>query len=328
MNDKGDVMSVVPAVSVVMPVRNGARFLEAAIQSVQSQTFADFEFIIIDDGSSDETPALLHRSASEDTRIRLFRTSGEGIVAALNLGVKAARAALIARMDSDDIAVKERLAIQIEALRSMPDHVAIGSNAITMDSNGHDTGKMLVPSVPLSATAELLRRNTFLHPTMMMRRAAVVSAGLYRPACIYAEDYDLWLRLAEIGEMANIQEPLIRFRIHPQQTSKTRRLTQRAATAFARQMAVRRRSGHEERIDMATPLHEALGVYLAQRAEEDAAMSRDEARDIEIILREVHREIDIVLIRRLVDLLRAVYSWHRLLMLRLKLAMTPKRLRQ
>ncbi len=312
----------VPPLSVVMPVRNGEPFLSVAIQSVLSQTYSDFEFIIVDDGSSDETPSILRGFASADSRIRLFKTSGEGIVAALNLAIEMARGDFVARMDSDDIALPERFAIQTEALQSRPDHVAIGSNAIVIDSSGRDTGAKLVPTESFPATAELLQRNTFLHPTIMMRRAAVVSVGLYRSACIYAEDYDLWLRLAEIGEMENMREPLLRFRMHAHQTSKTRRLKQRAATALARQMAIRRRSGRGEGIDMAMPLHDGLVAFLRQRAEDPAVMNRSEAKDIEVILREVYRLIDMKLRSRLIERLRASHSWSSLLVLRLKLAMT------
>ena len=98
-----------PVLSVVMPVRNGATYLELAVRSILEQTFADFEFIIIDDGSSDQTPMLLSSLAKSDARIRLLRTSGEGIVVALNAGIRAARGALIARMDADDIAYPEQV---------------------------------------------------------------------------------------------------------------------------------------------------------------------------------------------------------------------------
>lgn len=294
-----------PVLSVVMPVRNGATYLELAVRSILEQTFADFEFIIIDDGSSDQTPMLLSSLAKSDARIRLLRTSGEGIVVALNAGIRAARGALIARMDADDIALPERFAMQVEALRAMPQNVALGSSAITIDARGNETGRMTVTTEARAAMAELMCRNSFLHPTMMFGRVAALESGLYRPACIYAEDYDLWLRLSERGEMANLGQPLLRFRLHSLQTSKTRRLTQRAATAFARQMAIRRRKGEPEGIDMNLPLHAALGMYLRQRAESGVAMERPESKDIEIILREVHHELDTMLIRKLISLIKS-----------------------
>lgn len=303
----------VPAVSVVMPVRNGANYLNLAVLSVLAQTFADFEFIIIDDGSSDQTPALLSSLAESDARIRLMRTSGEGIVVALNEGIRAARGAVIARMDADDIAMPERFAIQVEALRAMPQLVALGSGAITIDGQGRETGRMTVTTDASTAMAELMRCNSFLHPTMMFGRDAAIRAGLYRPACIYAEDYDLWLRLSERGEMANLGQPLIRFRLHSLQTSVTKRMTQRAATAFARQMAIRRRKGEPEGIDMNLSLHTALVEFLRQRAESERAMERPESKDIEIILREVHHKLDAPLVRKLIGLLKSGLSrWERL----------------
>ena len=122
-----------PALSVVMPVRNGAAYLEAAIQSILDQTFSDFEFIIIDDSSVDCTPTILSAFQTLDSRIRVFPNSGGGIVAALNLGVETAQAPLIARMDADDMAFRERFAVQAEAMRNMPPLVALGSAAITIE---------------------------------------------------------------------------------------------------------------------------------------------------------------------------------------------------
>lgn len=325
MSGADKVTDAPPALSVVMPVRNGAAYLGLAVQSVLDQTFADFEFIIIDDGSTDATPSLLSALAKKDTRIRVLRTSGEGIVAALNLGFRTARGELIARMDADDISLPLRFAVQVAALRTMPQLVALGGSAITIDTHGIETGQMTVPADAPAAMAELLRHNCFLHPTMILRRNAVVTAGLYRPACIYAEDYDLWLRLSEVGEMANLQEPLIKFRLHAQQTSKTKRLMQRAATAFARQLAVRRRSGHGEGIEMTLPLHSALEIFLRRRSEGQKEMERPERKDIEIILREMHNRLDAGLVMKLVRLLRSGDSLRGSLLLRLKLALTKRR---
>ena len=325
MNMSGAMAEGSPALSVVMPVRNGAAYLEPAVQSVLDQTFADFEFIIIDDGSTDETPALLAILAGQDARIRTLRTSGEGIVAALKLGFRTARGELIARMDADDIALPNRFAVQIEVLRKSPQFVGIGGSAIIIDMHGNETGWMKVPTDAHAAMAELLRRNSFLHPTMMLRRDAVIAAGLFRPACIYAEDYDLWLRLAERGEMANLDEPMIRLRLHALQTSKTRRLTQRAATAFARQLALRRRSGHPEGMDMTLPLHTALKFFLQQWSEGQGTSERSERKDIEIILREVHHELDAAMVKKIIRLLRSGGTLKGIVLLRLKLALTKKR---
>lgn len=314
-----------PLVSVIMPVRNGADFLAPAVQSILDQTFSDFEFIIIDDGSTDGTPVLLSALAKSDTRIRLMQSSGDGIVIALNEGLRSARGDLIARMDADDISLPDRFALQVEALQAMPGLVALGSQAITIDSHGCETGSMGMPTDEASASDELMHRNIFIHPSMMFRRIAAIEAGLYRAACIYAEDYDLWLRLAERGGMANMPQPLLRFRRHSHQTSKTRRRTQRAASAFARQMAMRRRNGKPEGIDMSQPLQPALGIFLHQRAERSDAMGRSECKDIEIILREAHAGIDASVIQKLMRLLNSgLTGWERL-RLRFRLAFASRR---
>ncbi len=268
-----------------MPVRNGGVYLTPAIESILAQTFSDFEFLIIDDGSSDETPEILAAFATADRRIKLRQTHASGIVAALNEGVRSAQGEVVARMDADDIANPDRFAIQMEAFRAMPELVAIGSRAIAIDAHGRETGALKGAEKIGAAAEELTVRNSFLHPTMMFKRSAAIAAGLYRPACIYAEDYDLWLRLAERGEMTNLGQPLMRLRQHPGQTSRTKRLTQRAATAFARQMAMRRRAGHEERIDMDLPLPAALRLFLDQKIGHADQIRQDECKDLSIILR-------------------------------------------
>jgi len=279
-----------PPLSVLMPVRDGAAFLGPAMHSVLGQSFSDFEFLIVEDGSTDETPELLAAYAREDRRLRLLATSGAGIVVALNRGLEAARGEWIARMDADDVSLPDRFALQLQAVRERPDLVALGGAAIAMDTRSRETGRIHVPTAPAEVRKELARRNCLLHPTVMFRRDAVTAAGGYRPGCIYAEDYDLWLRLSERGEVANLPDPLIRFRRHPRQTSRTKRRLQRAAEALARQVADRRRRMQPEGVDLDGSLTSAVETFLRQAI--IAPIDPAAAKDLQVMLRAVHPGLD------------------------------------
>ncbi len=303
-----------------MPVRNGERYLALAVASIVEQTMADFELIAIDDGSNDASLAVLQRFAAADARVRVLSTVGTGIVAALNQGIAASRAELIARMDADDIAMPDRLERQIGLMAARPDVVAAGSAALKIDSAGNETGAFAVPTDSASISAEMMLRNPFIHPTMIMRKTAVDAAGRYRPGCTYAEDYDLWLRMAEVGVLANLAEPTLRFRVHSGQTSKTKRLAQRAAAALARQVATRRRSGNGEGVDMNNSLQECCAEYLSMRADDAVLFGGKESKDIAVMLRLVHLRLPqttmALLLKRMSEEGRLDRSW----LLRMRLA--------
>lgn len=277
-----------PRVSVIMPVRNGGRYLKAAVDSILCQTLADIELIAIDDGSTDETQAVLQRFAESDARVTLLSTGGDGIVAALNLGVSACRAPLIARMDSDDIAMPNRLSLQVALMAANPALAGAGSQAIRINAEGREIGPFSVPADASSISDQLLLRNPFIHPTMILRKSAVGAVGGYRSCCAYAEDYDLWLRLAERGALTNLAEPTLWFREHASQTSRKKRLAQRAATALARQLAQRRREGLGEGIGQSQPMPESCAAYLVLRLADTAKIKGDEAKDLAVMLRFVH----------------------------------------
>lgn len=208
-----------PAITVLMPVRNGARYLETALASIQAQTLRDFEFIVCDDGSGDGTPAILARAAAQDDRIRVLTLPPSGLVAALNLGLGEARARWVARMDADDIAWPERLAIQWAAAQAHPEAAAIGGAWRVVDPLGRPRHTVQPPTDPAAIAAALLQRNCLAHPTMLVRREAVIAAGGYRDAFRHAEDYDLWLRLSERHPIYAVPQTLIDYREHAGQIS-------------------------------------------------------------------------------------------------------------
>lgn len=231
-----------PTVSVLMPVHNAARYLVEAVQSILGQSFTDFEFLIIDDGSTDRSRAILEQYAARDQRIRLTSRPNTGYAVALNELLRLARGELLARMDADDVAVPERLARQVGYLRAHPDVVCVGTAVRFIDSAGrylrdahagmdHETieERALAGDCPLN------------HPSVMMRRAAVEAVGGYHVEFEPAEDLDLWLRLGEVGRLTNLGEVLMSYRQHPGSFSERHQRLQRERSAAVVLEACRRR---------------------------------------------------------------------------------------
>jgi len=208
-------MPAAPQVSVVMPVYNAQRYLAEALQSVLSQTFTDFELIVVDDGSKDESLSIIKRVAGRDPRLKLISRPNTGIVGALTDGIEAARAEVIARMDADDVCLPQRFERQVEFLRNHPDHCLVGSRVTLIDPDGLPIGTWATQTTHEEIDqAHLDRRWPVVHPTVMMRRAAVMAVGGYRKQYNTLEDLDLFLRLAEHGRLANVPEVLLLYRQH------------------------------------------------------------------------------------------------------------------
>jgi hypothetical protein len=246
-----------PDVTVLMAVRDGARYLAPAVASILRQTNRNLEFIVCDDGSTDETPDLLALYAAEDARIRLITLPAGGLVAALNRGLREARTEWVARMDSDDIAWPDRLRVQLAAAAAHPDAAAIGSGWRIIDPTGRPGEIVRPPTEPEAIATGLLERNCLAHPTMLLRRCAVMQVGGYRDAFRYAEDYDLWLRLSEHSPLYAVDEPLLDYREHPGQISRTG-LEQRILAELGAQLAaLARRRGEADPSPGAEPVSRA-----------------------------------------------------------------------
>ena len=227
-------------ISVVMPVYNGAQFLAAAVNSILAQSYGDFEFVIVDDASTDETPALLARLT--DPRIKILtHSTNSGIVASLNDGLAAATGEYIARMDADDISLPARFAKQIDFLTQRPNIGLVGCAAEVITPAGDYVETMH----PKSATDGGLRwfnlfGSPFIHPTVMMRRALVMQVGGYDPTFTVAQDRDLWDRLLTVTQVAYLPDILFQRRVHrssvsithnPRQAHNATRVAQRAMRA-------------------------------------------------------------------------------------------------
>jgi glycosyltransferase involved in cell wall biosynthesis len=204
-----------PRVSVLLPVWNGETFLVAAIESILRQTLSAFELIVIDDGSTDGSAAIAEGFARGDHRVRVMRCAHEGLSAALNAGIAAARGEYIARMDADDISLADRLEKQVAYLDAHPACVAAGAWVEVVDEAGLQLGVKTHGKTHEQICAALLHGNSpIAHPTVVMRRDVLRSAGGYDARLYPSEDFDLWFRLAESGELANVGEVLLRHRRH------------------------------------------------------------------------------------------------------------------
>lgn len=203
-----------PRATVLLPVHNGQPFLAEAVESLLTQTYADFELVVVDDGSTDGSAELV--ASYRDARIRLIRNGQRlGLVPTLNRGLELARGALIARQDADDRSHPRRLAEQVRFLHHHPDVALLGTQARVIDRGGRVVGGLDRSREAVSIRWYHLFDNSFLHSSVMMRREAVQSAGnlAYEPLT-YCEDYALWSKLALRYPAANLEERLIDYRAH------------------------------------------------------------------------------------------------------------------
>jgi glycosyltransferase involved in cell wall biosynthesis len=226
-----------PVVSVLMGVRDGAAWLSRAIASVLAQTLTDLELVVVDDGSTDATAALL--AAVPDPRLVVERQTRAGLAVALNRALARARAPLIARLDADDVALPARLERQRAFLLAHPAVGLLGTAARVTDGSDRDVAITRPPEDDAGIRRALIRRNPFVHSSVMLRRALVSSVGGYDESFVVAQDYDLWLRLSPITRMANLPEPLVIRRLVAGRVTEARDNDRLRAEARARWHAVR-----------------------------------------------------------------------------------------
>jgi glycosyltransferase involved in cell wall biosynthesis len=208
-------MSNLPIVSVVMPVFNSVLYVRQAIDSILNQTLKEFELIIIDDASTDGTKEILH-SYNDERIILIENEKNSGYVFGLNLAISIARGEFIARMDSDDVSLPNRLQLQLNYLLQNSDIVMVGSFYKIFNSERI----IELPCEWSDIKMELLFQNPFGHPTVMFRRHFMVSFNLkYDINKVPAEDFDLWSRMSKLGVLSNIPMVLLEYRLHDQQIS-------------------------------------------------------------------------------------------------------------
>ena len=200
-----------PRISVIMAVYNGGPSLDKAVRSVLVQTFADFEFIIINDGSTDGTQDYLNRLAQEDERIRVIHQENQGLTRSLITGCSEARGQYIARQDADDMSLPHRLERQVDALERSPESPLATSWIAHIGPDGQVIGQLdkLAHSVPLDDGTCVQMVGVSAHSGVLFRRDAYIHVGGYRSCFYYAQDCDLWLRLAALGRFQVVQEVLL-----------------------------------------------------------------------------------------------------------------------
>lgn len=239
-----------PRIDVLIPVYNGAATVEAAVGSIQAQTVRDIRIVVVDDGSTDDTGAILDRMAEADPRLLVIHQPNGGIVDALNAGLAACTAPLVARHDADDMAVPERFERQLAWLGRHPGCVALGGSFLHMNERGEDVGAVItLPPPSLANPGSYPQQEPYMpHPFLMMRRAAAQAAGGYRYV-FHAEDTDLYWRLQEHGDLANPPDFLGHYRIHSQSIMAGSALNGRIAAVgsqLAGLSAMRRRANRPD----------------------------------------------------------------------------------
>lgn len=227
---------MVPAVSVLMCVYNGLPYLEQAVESILGQTFTDFEFIIVDDGSTDRGPDLL--AGLRDSRVRYVRnTANRGIYASQNRALTLARGRYVAQLDADDLAHADRLGKQAAFLNANPQVGLVAAPVIHIDSLGRPRAGDFRPVSPVIIRWRLLFNNPIIHSSVMYRRDLVLEAGGFNHLEATSGDYELWSRLAGLTELAQFPEPLVRYRIHDRSSS-----VRSASRQLCRTMDISRRN--------------------------------------------------------------------------------------
>ena len=220
-----------PALTVLMAVHNDERHLGTAIESILTQTFDDFEFIIVEDGSIDRSPAILSDYAQRDQRIRILRNPDNlGLTRSLNRGLEEARGRFIARMDSDDISLPRRFELQLQQFKNNSGVVLCGTRTISIDADGRRRAYGGGPSDIRVMQWYSVFRPAVAHPTAMFR-AKLLHAGLrYDESLRTAQDFDMWSRMLRHGDATVLHTPLLLYREHPASIS-SRKNEEQALTA-------------------------------------------------------------------------------------------------
>jgi len=238
-----------PLVSVVMAVYNGQPYVKEAAQSILVQTFEDFEFIIINDGSTDGSKEVLEQFAAQANRVRLVHQENRGLTASLNRGLNMARGKYVARMDADDISHPERFDRQVDFLESNPEIGVLGTQIKRVDADGNLHGEWILPTDPGVVGWHTLFSTCLCHPTVMMRRSLLDDLNGYAEWAKQAQDYELWTRAVRETRLANLPDTLHQLRRHENSVTAKKR---------DQQLRVCRKA--------AATLHEAL---LGEKVKED-----------------------------------------------------------
>lgn len=203
-----------PRISVIMPVYNAAEYLKEAVDSILEQTYTDFELIAINDGSSDASGEILKHYAKIDKRLVVVEQKNQGLVKTLNTGIKMAKGEFIARMDSDDVSFPRRFELQMAVFEKHPAVVLVAGGFEIMDEDGEFMYREVIPANDRDIKRSMLLRNPIAHGSVTFRKSAADKVGYYSDACGPTEDFELWTRLATVGDFVGLEETIFRWRIN------------------------------------------------------------------------------------------------------------------
>jgi len=260
-----------PLVSVLIPARDAAETLGETLSSLLAQSFTDFAVVLVNDGSTDETREIAKHFSNHfpEGKFQIIDGPGQGISSALNAGLAVIRSPLVARLDADDLSEPQRLARQVRIMERNPDWLLCGTEVSVIDESGQITNQMECPKTTVEVRKRLYEKCCLFHPTIMFRREAVMEIGGYRSQYDGAEDYDLYLRLLEYGKIGTLNEPLVRYRIHPGQVTAQPGRPNRIMADMVLLSAIARMHDEEEpeftKDTLAADLSSALRAELKER---------------------------------------------------------------
>jgi len=224
-----------------MSVFNGEDFLRESIESILNQTFKDFEFIIVDDGSTDGTKRILSEYREKDSRIEIIiNEKNIGLTKSLNKALKMTKGEYIARHDADDISLSQRFEKQIEFLQNNPDVKILGTYAHIISQNKKLLKKEILPTSDLEIRKLLIKRNSFVHSSIMIKKEIFDRVGLYNEQFKTTQDYELWFRALKISKGANLPLFLVEKRYLPEMVSLRKEKTQLKNTLILQNQAIKK----------------------------------------------------------------------------------------
>ena len=222
-----------------MSVYNDAKYLKEAIESILNQTFKDFEFIIIDDGSTDKSSKILDDYVKKDKRIKAIHQKNIGLTKSLNKALKLAQGRYIARMDANDVAYKSRFKTQVKFLQKHPKIGLVGNYVDVIDEKGKTMGQLIYPTSDKKIKKELIKKNPFCHPTVMFKKEVTEKTGAYNEDFSVAQDYDFWIRISRYYQTANLPEVLGAWRTRRESITSQKNLSQIKANLHIQKKAIK-----------------------------------------------------------------------------------------
>lgn len=259
-----------PVISVVMSVYNGEKYLRESVNSILNQTYENFEFIIINDGSNDASLDILGEYQSRDNRLLIVNQENIGLTRSLNRAIKLTVSQYIARQDADDTCAASRLEKQLRYMESHPEVAVVGCLADVFDTNGviHRSTDPKFKLSPSGIKRYLAKKNLFMHGSAMMRKSCLAKVGFYREFFRHSQDYDLWLRLSKHSDLAILPEHLYQYRVTAEAVSVSRCHTQKQYAELARKLHAERLATGKDSYDKLVssypdglPVREVLNKY-------------------------------------------------------------------